>query len=620
MLFNNEKRMRPAFATAGADVHTASNPRNQREGFMADTAADTDEFGAFRDEPARAPRTRRSAPEGGARRSFFNRKTIIAIAAAAAALLLILLVVLLVANSSSDLRYTDNTYIAYMDNTGNYRVAVNGTEMDEIFVGTTKVVPSLDRSFAYVETEDEEGNILIYLLRNNKLTELVGTESAVTEVLSYAQITPGVVYAEDNDVFLYNEEIAMGRVTELIDVDVSELTFLISDDASTVVYTLPKDNSAAETSLWCYRNLRSDPLRINNHTPVALSADGTYLYTVSNSARKLYWVNTTDVEKNDIICDGNFGGITAINVKGTEILYYTNPTDAKMAAAVYSIPKDTNYEIAKGKGVFFPAKVDAKVARYDSFANMYFESYNTSETLGTSQIPAGHTYYLNGNYESKIVASAIGKFSPNGKYFYYISSTKEMLYQIELSKLNDKEGASPSPLQSLGTVANFEITAKNNLYVQTKDDDLWFFEPSTGKSQRIVRGILLDMSMHSYANKLYYTVEDQDIVYVTEEGSKGAAAQLDKIQPTALPVFINPDSQKTFLYFYDDESGYSLLYTSNGSSFKTATSECAEIVQDDAMSWEDILEDLLDKLGSNVGNNNTNNNTSNNGTGNGAVG
>lgn len=589
MLFHNENHMRPAFAAGTEGGRTSSSERLSRHGFTADASAETDEFGSFRDESARTSRTRRtSAPEGGARRPFFlNKGLLIAIAAAVAAILLIVVIVLIAVNSSQDLRYTDNTYIAYVDDVGNTRIAVNGTEMPEIFTGETRLTTSLDRSFAYVETQNEDGYLMLYLIRNNKLESIIGEDSFVTAVLDYAELTPGIIYAEDNgDIFVYNEEVLMYPITTMADSPDHEPTFMISDDAKTVIYTQTKDNSGGEYTVWCWRDMRSSSLQINNYTPVALSADGVYLYAVSETNRKLYWVNTKNIEDHDMICDSGFGGVTAINVKGDEILYYTSPSEGKMSSVIYSIQKDENFEIAKGKGVFFPAEVNAQTARYDSFSDMYFQSYNYADA--TSDAASGYTYYMSNSYEPKPIASALGKFSPDGKYFYYINTTKGLLYQYDL---HDKENAVPTPLQQLGVVVNFEITAKNNLYVHNANNDLNFYEPSTSKLQPIVRRSLDGMSMHLYANKLYYTIEDMDSVYVTEEGSKGAAASWGKVTPTALPVFVNPNSQKTFVYFEDDTMGTNLLYTANGSNFKVASAECAEIVQSDAPTWyEKILE------------------------------
>jgi hypothetical protein len=153
MLLNNQNRMRPALATVGFSDRTTS-ARAHREGFMADSSADTEAFGSFQDEPARKTvRGRQAPPKNDSGKSFFkNKALIIAIAAAIAVVLLIVVIALIVVNSSSDIRYTDNTYISYMDSAGNYRVSVNGTEISEIFEGETRVVPSLDRSFAYVES------------------------------------------------------------------------------------------------------------------------------------------------------------------------------------------------------------------------------------------------------------------------------------------------------------------------------------------------------------------------------------------------------------------------------------------------------------------------------------
>jgi hypothetical protein len=106
---------------------------------------------------------------------------------------------------------------------------------------------------------------------------------------------------------------------------------------------------------------------------------------------------------------------------------------------------------------------------------------------------------------------------------------------------------------------------------------LFFYKTSVGKPQSINR-LTTDISMHRYANKLYYTTEEGE-VFVTEEGSKGEAVKFDSIQLINLPEFSNPDSKKTFAYYYDEETTlWSIFYTSNGKSFNIVTAECETIL------------------------------------------
>ncbi len=582
MLFNN--RMRPAFATAGAPENGFSPRKKRNDALMLDANSEADDFGAFTSDQTRerAPRRERPAAQNSSKKGF-NRMWIIAIAAVVAVVLLCVLVGAIILNSSGDIQYTDNTYLVYVEDSGNYRVAVNGTLLEETFDGETRVIPSLDRSFAYVECNAADG-YLIYLLEGKKLTAITTEDSAVTEVLGYAENVPGILYREEGNVYIYSETDG----EDLIEKNAEADNFLISGDATTVIYTRPLEDSATEDRIYLYRDGSSAPIGVKNCTPVKISDNGEYIYAygyTSTLARKLYCITSEDGEKYPV-CDSNFGGITAINVDGDEIIYYTS-TDTKLNSFVYSAQKDESYEIAKGKGIFFPATIDPKIARHETFADCYLQSVSLDTNLLDEEgATVGYTYYLNKKYEAQSIASALGQFSPDGKYFYYVNS-KNTLYRVDLSDLEE------APTKIYEDTIEFAVTQKGNVYMLDNQNFLYFYKASTGKKKSISK-IATDISMHQYANQLYFVTEDETNVYVTEEGSAKELVKMDGIQLTALPEFNTGSSKKSFSYFYDENAGYSLFYTGNGKSFKLLTTECDTIAMSDIPDWLSWINDMFD--------------------------
>lgn len=588
MLFKNNN-LRPAFATAGGfQPHAKRRSVNDAVMYNSDSYADTSNFGGFNDENTRertAPR--RQAPASNGRPPVKKSKpsipswVFIAIAAAVVVVLLAVLIVSVALNSSDNIEMTDNTYIAYTEDGQTYHIATNGTVLDTLFESEPVITPSLDRSFAYVACEGEDG-IMLYLLRDKKLEEITMEGSSVTDVIAYAQLKPGIVYEEEGKYYIYTESMGEDLIVKTDGAD----NFLISDDASTVVYTLPIEDSADEYKLYAFRNGTSDSLGVKNCKPIMLSADGEYIYAeavTSDFSKKLYCIPMDNSEDKYPVGDGNFGGITAINVDGDEIMYYSIK-DTRFTTYIYNAKDDESYEIAKNYGVFVPADFEPGVVRYGSFKDIYVESTSIADMiLDTDGTISGYTYYVNKKYEAEAIAKAVGKFSPDGKYFYYIND-KGTLYQSDLSDLDE------SDKKIFEDTVQFEITQKGNIYMLISDSSesglLYYYKTSTGSKEAIHKETT-EISMHNYANKLYFTTED-DKVLVSEEGSKGESVKFDSIQLINLPYFRDPDSKKTFAYYYDEETMlYSIFYTSNGKSFDLITSECESV-------WSSLIDDIFE--------------------------
>jgi hypothetical protein len=584
MLFKNNN-LRPAFATVGTSDRVVNRrPSNDAVMYNTDSYSDTSNFGGFNEENTRdrAPRKKAPAAKGGQANKKSNGNipywVWLVIVAAVVVVLLFALVISVAFNSTNNIEMTDNTYIAYTEDGQTYRIATNGSVLDSVFESEPIITPSLDHSFAYVECEGEDG-IMLYLLRDKKLEEITMEGSSVTKVIAYAQLKPGIVYEEEGKYYIYTENMGEDLIVKTEGAD----NFLISDDASTVVYTLPIEDSADEYKMYSFRNGTSDAIGVKNCKPIMLSADGEYIYgqaLTASSADKLYCITLKDGEKYPV-GEGFFGGITAINVDGDEIMYYAI-NDTRFTTYIYNAKKDTSYEIAKNYGIFTPVSPDTNVVRYGSFKDVYVESFSLGGLADSEGAISGYTYYINKKYEAEPIAKATGKFSPDGDYFYYINA-RGTLYQVDLSKRDETDK------KIFEDTVKFEITQKGNIYMLISDSSesglLYYYKPSTG-SKKAINKVTTEISMHNYANKLYYTTEE-DQVFVTEEGSKGEPVKFDSIQLINLPYFSTPDSKKTFAYYYDEETMlWSIFYTSNGKSFDLITSECESV-------WGSLIDDIL---------------------------
>ena len=597
MLFKNNN-LRPAFATAGNQKPTA-NRRSFNDAVMynTDSYSDTSNFGGFNEENTRdrAPAKRTSSAKHGQANKKNNNSipywVWIAIAAAVVVILLVGFFISVSVNKNDTITMADNSYISYTEDGQTYYIATNGTVLDTVFESEPKITPSLDRSFAYVECESEEG-VLIYLLRDKKLSELTMEGSSVSKVLAYAKLEPGVVYEEEGKYNVYTEKMGEDLITKK-EAD----NFIISDDASTVIYTLPDEEDARILKLCVFQNESSNYIGYKNCLPKAISADGDYIYAEAfNSAtnsNKLYCFTTNDggdTYERDPVIDSYFGGISAINIDGDEIIYYAI-NENHFTTHIYDAKKKTSYDIgAKSYTPLVPTSFDPNVVRYGTFKNIYVES---NFSIAASLIPdfdgisSGHTYYINNKYEAESIAKATGKFSPDGKYFYYINTTGT-LWKADLSKPDESDE------RIYEDVVKFEITQKGNVYYLISDSSdsgmLYYYKASTGKKDPIHKETI-DISMHNYANKLYFTTLDEKVL-VSEEGSKGESVKFDSEQLVKLPYFSDPNSKKTFACYQNDETMFwSIFYTSNGNSFDLITSDCQDILG----SWfKEMLNEIFD--------------------------
>ena len=554
MLYKNN--LRPAEATAGAASGENFAARRQNDALMYNTGAgeaeDFNSFNSFSDEEEMPKRTyRRPAPNN-------NRQTkkkfplIPVIAAVAAAVLLIIIIACVALSGGKNITYTDNTYVAFADGDGNYFVAANGSILEESFEGEVEVIPSADKSFAYITDTTMDG-INIYILEGKKLTEV--TTSPVVEVVAYATLEPGVIFSENNKYYLYSEQTGEEMITR----DHAQ-NMMISGDASTIVYTLDSDDGSGDTYLCVYTD--GSPSKVEkNCTPIAVSNYGDYVYGIakdSNGIDNLYVITTKDEESTVIENSTGIMGIIDMNVDGDEILFCSsNGTDCN--TFIYNTKKNTTSSLAKY--MLSPVITDPTIAIYDTFKNVYMAGYSLD---GTKAI----TGYVDKDFKWNNIVRAVGKIDAEANYLYYVN---EDLSLIQLD-LNDKDN---SKNRIDDDVVDFTITEKGNVYSLNKDKQLRFYKASTDDKDRIADDVGA-ISIYSYANEVYFSdAEAVDVtIYTSKEGSDKDIAKLDSTQITSVPTFSDVNSKKTYAYYYDIDYGWMLFYTSNGKSFKLISDDC----------------------------------------------
>ena len=583
--------MRPAFASASnnAQMH---NRRTNNDAFTFDTAAsETDDFGSF-NSSASSNNNRAGTNKGKSSGGFKPSAIVIAVAAVVAVVLLMVLIVAIASGSSKDMKYANNTFVAFCDEDGIYRVAANGNVVGE-YENEIELIPADDRSFAYVIENSDDG-YRITITDGKDVTEI--TPSPVTKVLATAGLTPGVVWLDaDNGIYLYTEKGGEERITRDVDAtsaNADENFFFISADASTVVYTKIDEDRPAELHHLCVYTDSSETKFQKNMYPVAVSDDGSMIYAYAyskDSVTKTLYVLPFNDESDRYLLSNNFLGMVATNAEGNEVVFTTiGDTDSLISTYVVSFNLKKMDEVAQpvriAKGaVYTPVAINNDVARFSTFEDTYFEAQIPELDIIDNQAPV---YYVGKDYEVRRISKFAGKFDPDGDYFYYTNS-EGTLQRVDLS---DADAVSQKIAED---VVDFEITQKGNVYWLDDTTRLMYYSNSKEKKTRIADNVE-GISMHTYSNTLYFTFTDAVNIYTTEEGSEKEAAKFDSGTVTGLPVFANPEYKKTFAAFYDmDNEEWRLFYTSNGKKFKHI-SVCSDIDGFDIpLTISDIIDSIL---------------------------
>ena len=589
-----KSNFRPAFASA-SPAGQAHNGKLKNPAFTFNTAAETEDFGSFNSsagQNGKANKTGKSNPKKGGsfKLSDLNKSPIIiaAIAVVAVLVLAIIASALFILGSNGDVNYTNNTYASFVDVDGVYKVAANG-KIVATYEYEVDLIVAADRSFAYVIENSDDG-VNIDVIKGDKLSDI--TTSPVTKVLTTATLKPAVVWLdESNGVYHYTEKNKEERITRdysLTLADSDNHNFCISANGDTVAYT-EFDEERGYTNLHYFEDGEDYKLQKNMY-PIALSDDGSLIYAKASKdgvTNSLY-VIPKDGDNEMYLIAEKFRSIIDINVKGNEIVYTS--WDAEAAVSTYVVAFNlrkmdqeiTPTRLVKG-AVVKPISVDGSVARFETFKDTYFQCDVNDEGYSLAD-NASPVYYVNKKFEPERISKYAGQFSPKGDYFYYINSNGTLV-QVDLK-------SDELATENISTeVDDFAITDKGNLYILS-DDALRYRKANSDKSTKVCQDVTA-ITMHRYTNTLYFSLEDAEAVYCSEEGGEKEQAKFDGITLTGLPQFMDTNAKKNFVGVYDESNEeWKLFYTANGKKFKSVAN-CEDILQFDNGS---IIEDIIDAI------------------------
>ena len=545
-------------------LSTQSNPRNYN-------TEETEDFNAFGNGSGRGDISSRSR-EGSRRRRKkpVNKKAMLIgiIAGSVVLLAAIITVIILFVTADRSITYENNSYLVYTDEKGDYHVLVNGDEVDHSFAGDVELIPAADRSFAYILDRTDAG-VRIYVLDGKKLQRT--TPAPVKEAVSFALLEPGVIYLHNDAYWFFSED--AGEQMLVKNNDKAPKNFMISGDASTVVYSAT-DTSTLKDYVYIFADQTTSRGTVG-FTPVAVSNYGDYVYgyrvNKNKSTKDLAWITPEDPESPVNVNSGvGFDdSITPVlNVKGDEILYYT-ANGSEITTMIYHAKKKENHIIAHG--LLTPVAIDPDIAIYETFKKIYLAGVNPTSTDSPYA-----TYFVTKEYEGDLLAKFLGKFSPDGDYFYY-KNNDDALIQMDLTKDNR-----PRKNTNQSDIVDFVITAKGNVYTLNNQNELRFYKASSGKPTSISWDATA-ISLYSYSNTLFFSErESADInIWSSKEGSNQEKVKLDKIQITKIPTFSHPDSKRTYAFYQETGSQtWHLFYTKNGKSYDLLADNCTGIYLD----------------------------------------
>lgn len=565
------------------------------------THSEADEFNAFNASSATAKEQKKRPPQQKKRpapkkkESFLkkiDKKMILVAAIGLLVLLLVAGIVVVAISRDRHIMREDNAFLVYADADGNYHLLSNGHEIEKDFEGEVSLVIAEDNSFAYVIDSGEDA-YYIYLLKGKKLESLVESDS---EPLQYAMLEPGLIYTDGNKIRMWNDK--TGETTIAKDTDAAD-HFMISGDASTVIFTEPSKKDTTQVELKLFRPAEGVEESLGSskivYSPVAVSNYGDYVYAsfVKNDVTNLCVFKTNDLEELSgapIAESENFAQMIEINAKGDELLFYTTKiTDKGVQATTKLFRYDKNEptaEVLLSNGVMAPKRVDPNVVYFDDFDDVYMTAQKYSEPTSCAiyrmdkYVPTKIANYKISAETAGIDTSVI---DPRERYLYYINEDSELI-QMDLKDENHNVTA------RIDDVVEFYITEKGNIYFLESEGTLRFREATEKKNQRIAEDVL-DVSFYRYANTLYYTKDEAVSIFMTKEGSVEEPVKMDSAQVTALPLFTNTNDKMSYAVSYDTDNGGRIFFTSNGKKFKQIATDC------DWISFSNFSFDLSNLLG-----------------------
>ncbi len=607
MLFKNN--LTPAFAYAGYQ-ESKSESSSKKDGVSFATAeSDFESYSSNSNGAAKRRAPQNSAPQKGAPqrknehkapKSSRNFMPIVFAIIAIIAIVIVIAIVVSIANApGSNMKKSDTVYTSFQDANGSWRIAVDGEVLEDIvFTNEIDLEVAANNTFAYIFEHLEDGTQKIHILQDDEI-ESTSRDGQAKEILAKSPLTPCVIYRNtdfSNNSFCFKGENNDNTVT----LDVNADNFVIVPDGSAIYFTIPAADENT-FSLQRYKNATCNTIA-NGFIPLATSAEGDYVYVTTSSQKGFAYFDMTDEDEftfsqvqginDNIYVSDAIKGITAINVDGDQVILATTKGDGSISSWFYEIGDDSATSI--GLGIFTSCHFDPEVLFEDSLLDSYFEVDNSyapqiddgeeeddeeedTDNTDTSVSPKA-TCFLNSKKECLNVANTQGKFSPDGKYFYYIDAT--VTKRLKRVALSSKKFDKHEDMPPIGTAVDFYVTQKGDLYIlinETKTEgilSLYFVDSSTSPEAITLSSKVDEGSVSLAVSTLYFTETATDeasgtlatAVYATTDGSKPALAEFEDYSPTLAPEINMGAGKQGYAKFSADE-GDKLFYTSNGKSF-----------------------------------------------------
>ena len=587
MLLKNNRKPDVAYATCGGSKR---DDRSVANDFITRMSTDGDDFGNFGSSaPKRSARPSRKAPKKPAKKSFFNKDMnlkpfVFAGIAVVALLVIISLIAVACSMPGSDAKISDTVYFTYIDEDNKYHVVVNGDEISKTFENEIELIPAADNSFAYI-LEKLESSTKMHVLSGKKLKT---SNEEADKCISFAALEPCIIYSRNGSYKCFTD----GEFNTRIVKEKGVADFVISADASAIVYTYEKTDSNGEdykALRYYYDSVNTEPEGIKNIIPIAISSNGRYVYgqvdenETNKHAGQLCVIDMKAKEiKAKVITSsstyGDFGEITAMNTNGDEIIFYTEKDTQGTLSFRFSLKdKKVNY---LGKGIFKHFSIDSMVLTPSTFMGEYFSVQNSYDDDDDGNNGAVSTYCLKKSGTVK-VTNADGKFSPDGKYFYFVDEKKSQLARIPLSAKNYEE--SVEYILVIDDVKDFVITQKGDVYILDGNKDnlvLSFVEPSTTKKPILISDEINQDSINICSNTVYFSagvIEDEEestAIFTSTDGGAPVPAEFKSVELTKTPTIGMGAGKNGYAYVTDDNDVTMLFYTSGGKKFNLVSDNC----------------------------------------------
>ena len=516
------------------------------------------------------------------RKSFNPMTVIVGVVVVLVLIAIIAGVIAIMKMPKSSSKVDDKVYFTYIDDENKYHVVVDGQEIEKTFENEIELIPADDNSFAYILEKVEEdvngaSGTRIHVLKGKKLESSGGLAD---ECVAMSKLKPGIIYKSKKTYAIYT-----GDSEDPITNESTADNFIISDDAKVVVYTAASRQDEDVNILKYFRGSGSEDLQ-KGFTPLALSPNGRYIYGTADKSGSFYFIDAKakEIKPKRITNDtyGTFGEITEMNANGDEIIFYTN-TSKGVVSFFFSVEDKAPTTLAQG--VFRSANANPKELAPSTFVGSYFVvenatiSYDEDGEIELDKDGNFSTYCFKKKDGAVKVANTTGKFSPDGKYFYYIDDNS----QLVRTPLSASDYAK-SVEQVCGYINEFALTQKGDVYMFYESGDeksafLFFWDASTQKRTKLSNYADIG-SMRICANTLYFSEtlenggENATVVYTSTDGSAKTPAEFKSETLDKAPTVIMGSGKKGYAYVSDEAGATDLFYTADGKKFDLVCNDC----------------------------------------------